>query len=422
MERTIRFLDLFAGAGGLSEGFVKAGFFPLAHVEMDSAACYTLKTRSAYHWLINNNQINTYNNYLIGRITRDDMYAAVPRELLDSVINATISEGTINSIFNQIDMKLSGNNLDLIVGGPPCQAYSLIGRSCKKDRMQGDHRNYLYIQYAKFLERYKPKYFVFENVMGLLSARDASGILYFDRMLALFNSIGYSVEYEVLSSENHGVPQSRKRVIIIGKLGENLKGFYPNFEKNSVPILIKELFHDLPKLKNGEGLISTTTLGQAHQWLYDNEIRNNQVPVTFHQARKNNAQDLEIYKIATQLWTKKKKRLEYNELPERLKTHKQRLSFLDRFKVVAPDLHYSHTIVAHIAKDGHYYIHPDINQNRSITPREAARIQTFPDDYFFESASGKPSRTAAFKQIGNAVPVLLAKQIANKVKEIWYDD
>jgi len=134
-----------------------------------------------------------------------------------------------------------------------------------------------------------------------------------------------------------------------------------------------------------------------------------------------------IYKIAVNL-IKKGNRLHYNELPERLKSHKNRLSFPDRFRVVDGKARYSHTIVAHIAKDGHYYIHTDIKQNyihtdikqnRSLTPREAARLQTFPDDYFFESISDIPGYTPAFRQIGNAVPVLLARKIAEKLKEVW---
>ena len=102
----------------------------------------------------------------------------------------------------------------------------------------------------------------------------------------------------------------------------------------------------------------------------------------------------------------------------RLKTHKNRHSFVDRFKVVASNLSASQTVVAHIAKDGHYYIHPDIEQNRSLSIREAARLQSFPDDFYFEGESEKPSRTAAFKQIGNAVPVVLAEEIAIKINEL----
>lgn len=111
-------------------------------------------------------------------------------------------------------------------------------------------------------------------------------------------------------------------------------------------------------------------------------------------------------------WNKNKMRVAYTDLPERLRTHRNTKSFLDRFKVVAGDLNCSQTVVAHISRDGHYFIHPDIRQNRSLTPREAARIQTFPDNYYFESASGRPSRTLAYKQIGNAVPVCLAYSVA----------
>ena len=114
-----------------------------------------------------------------------------------------------------------------------------------------------------------------------------------------------------------------------------------------------------------------------------------------------------------------KTRLKYDDLPECLKTHRNRSSFYDRFKVVASDLSVSHTVLAHIAKDGHYYIHPDVKQNRSITPREAARLQTFPDDYYFESNSGIPARTPVFQQIGNAVPVLLARKVAEKLRDGW---
>ena len=182
----------------------------------------------------------------------------------------------------------------------------------------------------------------------------------------------------------------------------------------------KRFFSDLPSIEAGEGSAGPCSMElHYHQWLRDTGIRNETLPVTLHQARTNNEQDREIYRRAVKLWNEKESRLQYNELPERLQTHKNRNSFLDRFKVVAGNSLYSHTIVAHIAKDGHHYIHPDIDQNRSLTPREAARLQTFPDDYYFESCSGKPSRTPAYRQIGNAVPVLLAQKVAEKLKENW---
>jgi DNA (cytosine-5)-methyltransferase 1 len=163
-----------------------------------------------------------------------------------------------------------------------------------------------------------------------------------------------------------------------------------------------------------------TTLPYQGTYLYNAKIkRSNLEHTTYHYARQNKEQDLIIYREAVELWNKKQRRLSYIDLPKTLQSHNNKDSFLDRYKVVASDIPYSQTIVAHISKDGHYYIHPDIVQNRSLTPREAARLQTFPDDYYFESISGKPSRTSAYKQIGNAVPVLLAERIASALLEGW---
>lgn len=142
-----KYLDLFAGAGGLSEGFIRAGYEPIAHVEMDAAACYTLRTRTAYHWLKKGNNLAPYTKYLAGDITRKDFYALVPKEILDSVLNYEISEESLPAIFKDIDSLLGGEKLDLIVGGPPCQAYSIAGRSRSECKMVGDKRNYLYRLY-----------------------------------------------------------------------------------------------------------------------------------------------------------------------------------------------------------------------------------------------------------------------------------
>jgi DNA (cytosine-5)-methyltransferase 1 len=415
----LTFLDLFAGAGGLSEGFIQSNFEPIAHVELDRAACFTLRTRMAYHWLKANNQEEVYADYLKGTLKRSDFYQKIPTQVIDSVINAEIGLTTLSSIFQKIDSLLGNRKLDLIVGGPPCQAYSVVGRSRDQNRMKGDKRNYLYIYYAEFLKRYRPSYFVFENVIGLLSASDEEGNLYFDAMRSLFLEYGYETEFITLKAEDYGVLQSRKRIILVGRRGK-LTSFYPMPDKWNPGVNVEEIFCDLPSLTAGEGNAKACFTKPYHgTWQNEAGIRNNTLPITWHQARPNTEQDLEIYRIAVDLWNKKKSRLDYNVLPDHLKTHRQRESFLDRFKVVASDLPYSHTVVAHIAKDGHYYIHPDINQNRSITPREAARIQTFPDSYYFESGYGPPERTPTFRQIGNAVPVLLARKIADKLKAKW---
>ena len=285
--------------------------------------------------------------------------------------------------------------------------------------MKNDVRNYLYRHYARFLERYKPLYFVFENVTGLLSATDSNGEHHLEAMRDLFLKHGYRTEYRVLAANDHGVLQSRKRVVLVGRLGDS-EGFYPELETQKTEARVDELFQSLPPLAAGTGTAGPCNINPHERgWIDEVGIRNNDIPVTWHQARPHSEQDLEIYRIAVERWDSEKTRLKYDDLPERLKTHRNRNAFCDRFKVVASDLPVSHTVLAHIAKDGHYYIHPYVEQNRSITPREAARLQTFPDDYYFESNSGIPARTPVFRQIGNAVPVLLARRIAEKLREVW---
>ena len=343
------------------------------------------------------------------------------QHIIKTVINMEISENTLKTLFNEIDYLLKDSPLDLIVGGPPCQAYSLVGRSCDSNKMLGDKRNYLYKFYGKFLQRYQPKYFVFENVLGLLSAKDANGNYYFQEMRNLFKKLGYETEYRILNANDYGALQARKRIILVGRKGHQT-GFYPQLELDKPNVLVNEIFTDLPVIHAGEGSVRPCRMKKyTGNWLYDSGIKNNDIPVTWHIARPLNQQDSKIYRLVTDLWSREGKRMEYNDLPENLKTHKNRTAFADRFKVVADNLSASHTVLAHLAKDGHYYIHPDSYQNRSITPREAARLQTFPDDYYFEGGTDKPSRTAAFRQIGNAVPVILARKIAENLKENWHE-
>lgn len=417
-RKNLTFIDLFAGAGGLSEGFIRAGYEPIAHVEMDEAACYTLKTRAAYHWLTDQNKEDVYVQYLKGGITRQDLYEKkVPSRILESVINYPIGGDFNPKIHKIIDGLLNGRDVDLIIGGPPCQAYSLVGRARKKDGMKGDHRNYLYVQYARYLEKYKPKMFVFENVLGLKSA--GKGI-YLENMEKLFNKKGYQIKLFTVAANNFGVLQNRKRVVIIG-WQENLHIELPDLEKVTTDAThtVGELFDDLPELQAGGGKDKFTSyrIKKVSKYLQNTGIRNGIDVLTQHIARPHTAQDKEIYRLAIDRLAGGK-RLNYNELPEELKTHKNRHSFFDRFKVVKADAPYSHTVVAHIAKDGHYYIHPDKKQNRSITVREAARLQSFPDDFYFEGVKEGKNRTAAFKQIGNAVPPILAGCIAEKIKPL----
>src|ERR1041384_2154212 len=170
MTTKLNYIDLFAGAGGLSEGFIREGFRPLAHVEADVNASATLKTRLAYHHLSKKKNLEQYYQYLAGNKTRDELWDSAPAEIISSVINSEISDENLEATFATTDAQLASEKVDLIIGGPPCQVYSLAGRSRDPKRMKDDPRNHLFSKYAEFLNRYKPKFFVFENVPGLRSA------------------------------------------------------------------------------------------------------------------------------------------------------------------------------------------------------------------------------------------------------------
>lgn len=406
------FIDVFSGAGGLSEGFFNCGFNPIAHVEMNNYAADTLKTRSCYYYLKKNNNLEYYYEYLRGNITKKELYASVPEDVLSTVINEEISDKTYKKIFALIDNIIKQDDIkevDVLIGGPPCQAYSLVGRASASGGMAEDPRNDLYIQYARFLNKYKPKMFVFENVPGMLNAK---GGLIWKRIQQRLRTVGYNIDSSLVDSHDFGVLQNRKRIIIIG-WRKDLHLMYPIFSKIKVNALVKDILEDLPRLEPGEA--NNEYVNEPNEYLLQTGIRKECDILTDHQTRNIRDVDREIYRIAIELWNNNHKRLRYTDLPEKLQFHNNCTSFLDRFKVVEGDMESAHTMLAHISKDGHYYIHPDINQVRSLSVREAARIQSFPDDYFFEG-----SRTAKFVQIGNAVPPLMAGEIAKSIYKLLY--
>lgn len=412
-KRKLNFIDLFAGAGGLSEGFVKAGFLPVAHVEMNRDAIETLKTREVFHYCQKRDLLSQYNSYLQGQISKDKLRELVPAVILNRVIEEEMSEDNLDELFSKIDFLIKEQKfhkvVDVIIGGPPCQAYSLIGRPTNKDK-EGDKRLYLYRIYAKFLEKYQPKMFVFENVPGILSCT-SDGHSHFEDIQKCLKEVGYEIEHKVLCAKDYGVLQNRNRVILIG-WKKSSEWHYPEIEKKKYKVVINDLLADLPAVQPGESNNKYRS-GNFSSYLKKASIRNTGDILTWHLARPNRELDRDIYRCAINLWNEKNQRLNYNDLPEELKTHKNRKSFTDRFKVVPSNLESCQTIMAHISKDGHYFIHPDINQARSLTVREAARIQSFPDNFFFEG-----SRTSAFVQIGNAVPPLLAEAIAKGIKNL----
>lgn len=413
----LTYIDIFAGAGGLSEGFVRNGHIPVAHVEMKREACLTLKTRNCYYYFKDNNQLEEYYRYLRREISRDELYAMVPRDILDTVIQETMSEDGMRNLFAKIDALMDTqniNDIDILVGGPPCQAYSLVGRARSENNMEGDARNYLYQLYADVLEYYRPKMFVFENVQGL---RSASNGAYLADMTERFHQAGYDLGMRILTASDYGVLQNRKRIILIGKRHED----GVQFEYPSIPevgdefnnYVVDDLLSDLPALQPGQS--NNQYEHNITDYLYRSGIRTENDILTWHEVRPTREQDREIYRCVINAWYQNnaRRRLRYTDLPEYLCTHRNRTAFLDRFKVVAGNIHTSQTMVAHISKDGHYFIHPSLEQARSLSVREAARIQSFPDNYYFEGG-----RTAALLQIGNAVPPLMASAIANAVTDM----
>lgn len=401
-------LDLFAGAGGLSEGFVRAGCEVVGHVEMDKDSCDTLITRMVYHALLKRGRFDEYRDYVLGKVSRDELIEKYGLQSeRDSVICARISKENYKELIAQIKKNLHGSRLDIIVGGPPCQAYSHIGRAVDEKKMRWDNRKFLFRYYVEFLQALQPKIFVFENVPGLLTSGKGK---YLRDMRKLMKSAGYETDYRVFNTVDFGVPQNRRRIILVGWNKKSKLKAYPELPQVSREYSVRDFLSDLPKIKAGDGKVVWEDFISSNQTLRELVIANPYLNVLMdHASRPHKRNDLEIYKRAVRVKAAGIN-IKYNELPERLKTRKNEHAFLDRYKVVDAAAKGSQTILAHIAKDGHYYIHPDPKQNRSLTVREAARLQTFPDDYKFEGTRG-----SQFRQIGNAVPPLFSHLIANKL-------
>lgn len=434
-------VDLFSGAGGLTEGFVKAGFKIVAHVEKEKWACETLKTRICYHYLKEKDRLDLYNKYIVQSVNYNNInedrkiifekFPQLEEKLNYEVLNRTFGDPeedknatSIEEIINLIEKALEYNKeekVDVIIGGPPCQAYSLIGRGRMGESVENDKRNFLFKYYKEIVDKFKPEVFIFENVPGILSAHKGR---IFKAIEDEFDEIGYKLQSgtsednpvaNIIDASELGVYQSRKRVILFGSK-EDLK--YPDFKKY-VEELDKDkntwnAIGDLPPLEPGKGndyfFGEYDNVSEEKLSKFQKLMREDSIGVLHHKARAHQDRDRKIYELAIRK-AQESQQLKYYEIPEEYSTHKNKNDFEDRFKV---HWWYSipHTIVAHISKDGHYNIHPSIEQKRSLTVREAARIQSFPDNYKFEGP-----RTWQYVQIGNAVPPLMAEVIAKAVME-----
>lgn len=391
------FIDLFAGCGGLSEGFYRMGFKALAHIEIDHWCCETLRTRMKHYG---------YKN-------------------IDSaVIEHDITSG---DIIDKIEEATNGEIPDIIIGGPPCQAYSTAGRVRDGKGMAKDPRNFLFESYVKILDHFRPKYFVFENVTGILSAK-VNGTLIFPKILkALGKEYKLEKNSNILlhNTANYGVPQIRKRIIIMGVRKDidckNVIDLYNGVKKTNYDpemsksersglkrfVDVKEAIGDLPAVEPGKD-VST----DKFEYPCDNDFlkrigEKGIHPLMDQIARNHNSVDRERFKVMIENhWSFGEMRKARPDLE-----HEHARLFDNSYVVQWWDLP-SKTILAHIHKDGFQFIHPDINQLRTFTVREAARIQSFPDDFVFEGSRGEK-----YKQIGNAVPVLFAEALAKSIKK-----
>lgn len=512
-------IDIFAGPGGLGEGFSallgkdnKRKFEISLSIEKDSEAHKTLTLRSFFRLFPSGEVHEDYYSFVRGEISIDELYKRHPEKAeiaSKEAWLAALGEIPNTEVDRRINEALNGEKNWLLIGGPPCQAYSVVGRSRRQETVldaSKDHRVELYKQYLRILAVHSPAVFVMENVKGILSAKTKESPI-FSRILKdlsdpaeafleeedfpevelrcpgykIYSLVNppqnqeldgnqvYNHKDFIIYAEKYGVPQTRHRVILLGI--RNDIGVIPKTIDQVDQVPLSRVIDDLPKLRSGLSkeikemntdekwikLIKDIDINPAEltqnsdvfaaiqeqlkeikpsefgvgnnyipwtnatceyetEWYHDSRLRG----VLNHSSRGHMPLDLHRYFYAACYGKLRNTSPKIIDFPKRLyplhKNIEQAVTnkkFADRFRVQIADQP-SKTITSHISKDGHYYIHPDPTQCRSLTVREAARIQTFPDNYFFCG-----SRTSQFIQVGNAVPPLLANKIAKLVLPIF---
>ena len=504
-KATYPVVDLFAGPGGLGEGFAsmtcpsasgRYAFRTAISVEKEEYAHTTLKLRHFFREFAPNRVPDEYYDYLAGSISKDDLfdtYAAQAAAADKSAWKCTLGEEPHNNVKKRIASNINGHDRWVLVGGPPCQAYSLVGRSRMKGNPQfeSDPRHFLYREYLRTIADHKPPVFVMENVKGLLSAkiqdehvinlilRDLSepgkaapgrntGVTYnlyslSDRGLKGLDTDPGSF---VVQAEDYGIPQARHRIFIMGVRSDI--DIQPQTLSKTSSVSVREAISDLPVIRSGlsksedsydawRGIIADImyqpwylkgkTNGMAvlaeeaektlqllnsyrlmeksstkyrvrssvAKWFRDDRLK----VLSSHESRSHMDSDVQRYFYAALYASVNGVSPKLVDFPigllpqhKNVKLGMKGKMFSDRFRVQLPNTPAT-TITSHISKDGHYFIHYDPMQCRSLTVREAARLQTFPDNYKFEGP-----RTAQYQQVGNAVPPLLANQIAQIIYEI----
>ena len=401
-------LDLFAGCGGLTEGFEMTGLYEtVACVEWEKTSRDTLAKRLQSKWGYKDAQ----EKVLQFDVQRTD-------ELLNGW-NEDKEYGSNLGLKKIVANQCAG--IDLIVGGPPCQAYSVAGRVRDEYGMSNDYRNYLFETYIKLVNHFKPSVFIFENVPGMLSARPG-GVSIIEKVQQSFKKAGYSLvddikKYALVDASDYGVPQSRKRIILLGIRDdafeddpqELLREFYteilPSFKVKKTTVA--EAIFDLPKLfpnpdkKQSSKISHIPQVSEAHN----------------HKPRFHSERDIAIFReLALDGARENKKYRNIEDLKKLYTKVTGKVSNIHKYYVLESDKQ-SNTIVSHLHKDGLRHIHPDPEQARSITVREAARLQSFPDDFEFLGSVGDQ-----YKMVGNAVPPILARAVAKSVASFLEDN
>lgn len=522
--RAIKVIDLFAGPGGLGEGFTayedKSGRKPFKialSIEKETSAHRTLTLRSLFRQFSPEDVPESYYAFMRGELgasPEDELYrlpelkGALELARLEAAQLELGRKGQHASVYRAIRGAV-GDDECVLLGGPPCQAYSLVGRARNKGEKRklydadSDHRNFLYLEYLRIISRFQPLVFVMENVKGLLSAKTSAGPV-FPRIMADLSDPGKSCSTKpdpgrkphkyrifsfvmpqpddlfgdsvaqleprdyVIKSELYGIPQCRHRVILLG-IREDLVGTkpIPLLTPSAAQATVKDAIGDLPPLRssisreedtlekwqeirnrapslltsNGYRLAEPlrhllagldepaahTSIGSEFSewsapknrgilgdWYSDPRLEGY---ITNHATRGHIQNDLERYWFVAAFREAMGYSPKSDNFPKTLYPNHANFTsgkFADRFRAQGWDSP-STTITSHISKDGHYYIHPDPAQMRSLTVREAARLQTFPDNYHFVG-----NRTEQYVQVGNAVPPLLARQLAFLINDYLF--
>ena len=398
-----KYIDLFAGCGGLSEGFHKTPDYDfVAAVEWEKEPANNLINRLQTKW---------------GEKNAADKVMRFDIQRTDDLFDGWTEDEDYGS-HQGLDSLVGNESIDLIIGGPPCQAYSLAGRIQDKKGMRDDYRNYLFESYIKVVDKFKPKIFVFENVVGFLSAKPKDTLVV-DLVREEFDKHGYAIvsdlkKYALQDLSLYGVPQKRNRVIIIGirkDLYEDTETLLQDFYTNILPS------YQESKKTVGESLNDLPKLYPTKEYRLDGKRFSHTQPhvaIPNHIPRYHNVNDISTFEmLAADIESGRKEYVTTEKLRELYTERTGKSSAVHKYYVLRTN-EPSNTIPAHLYKDGLRHIHPDSKQARSITVREAARLQSFDDDYEFISSAG-----ANYKMIGNAVPVLFSYKLAQSLVKLF---